>query len=256
MSSLIAVMLTNTANKEIFDMTNNAIQSLIKSCEYADVILELFIIETQNMDFIKANKFNYFDYKDNRYHMRQLIFNDKNLPFNYNQFLNFGFDSITEFFSEYYLDGSIYAIFNNDIILQEDTIKEVFRIMKTKFNTDSNISSLSVHDKDYELHKNMLSYHRIFHEGYRTSYEVCGWNLFFNKQVLEKVYPFDEQFSFFYQDNDYANILLLNNLKHVLLTTTSIKHLFSQSHKLIEKDKYYDMTDGLQKTYIEKWLKK
>lgn len=249
MSNLIAVMLTNTANQEIFDMTNNAIQSLIKSCNQADVVLELFIVETQNKEFVKANNFNYFDYKDNLYYIRQLILNNGNLPFNYNQFLNFAFDNIKEFFSEWFLESSLFAIFNNDIILQEDTISEVKKIMGLNYN----ISSLSVHDKDYDLHKNLLKQYTFFHEGYRTSYEVCGWNLFFNKKVLDKVSPFDEQFSFFYQDNDYANILLLNNLKHVLLFTTSIKHLFSQSHKLIEKDKYYDMTDGLQKTYIKKW---
>lgn len=249
MSNLIAVILTNTANKEIFDMTNNAIQSLIISCNKANTILELFVVETQNKDFMKTNDFNYFAFNENQYHIRQIILNNENLPFNYNQFLNFAFDNIKEFFTELFLESSLFAIFNNDIILQEDTISEVFQIM----SLDYNISSLSVHDKDYDLHKNILSWHRIFHEGYRTSYEICGWNLFFNKQVLDKVYPFDERFSFFYQDNDYANILLQNSLKHILLFTTSIKHLFSQSHKLIEKDKYYDMTDGLQKTYIEKW---
>lgn len=249
MSNLIAVMLTNTANKEIFDMTNNAIQSLITSCDQANVKLELFIVETQNKDFMKNNNFNYFDIKNSQYYIRQVILNNENLPFNYNQFLNFAFYTISEFFSEWFLESSLFAIFNNDIILQEDTILEVFK----SFNRDKIYDSLSFYDKDYILHKKLEL--NKYYEGYRTSYEICGWNLFFNKQVLDKVYPFDERFSFFYQDNDYANILLENKLEHAISTKSSIKHLFSQSHKLIEKEKYYDMTDGLQKTYIEKWSK-
>ena len=76
-----------------------------------------------------------------------------------------------------------------------------------------------------------------------------------HKSVIEKIGGFDEQFTFWYQDNDYANSLIQNGIKHALITNSKVTHLLSRSHGLIEQEKKYEMTDGLGVKFMNKWMK-
>jgi GT2 family glycosyltransferase len=94
------------------------------------------------------------------------------------------------------------------------------------------------------------------HYGYRTSYEVAGWSILLNKSVIDKLGEFDEQFTFWYQDNDYANSLQVNQIKHALITDSKVTHLLSRSHGLIEPEKKFEMTNGLGINFTNKWNNK
>ena len=100
----------------------------------------------------------------------------------------------------------------------------------------------AIFNKDFDIHY-----------GHRTSYEIAGWSILINKSVLNKIGDFDEEFKFWYQDNDYANTLLSNNIKHALITKSKVTHLLSKSHKFIERSKKFEMTDGLGVKFNKKW---
>jgi GT2 family glycosyltransferase len=67
-----------------------------------------------------------------------------------------------------------------------------------------------------------------------------GWSIIMKKRVWDIVYPWDENFDLYYQDNDYCEILKYNNIKHAVVRDSIATHLISQT-----------VTDGFQSN-IEK----
>jgi GT2 family glycosyltransferase len=120
---------------------------------------------------------------------------------------------------------------------------------------DNELLSMSPMDDTWFRHKPFDQKIHIYY-GYRTSYEVTGWSILVHKSVIEKIGGFDEQFTFWYQDNDYSNCLIENKIKHGLITNSKVTHLLSRSHGLIEEGKKYEMTDGLGIKFNDKWIKK
>jgi GT2 family glycosyltransferase len=56
-----------------------------------------------------------------------------------------------------------------------------------------------------------------------------GWSIIMKKRVWDIVYPWDETFDLYYQDNDYCEILKYKNIKHAVVRDSIATHLMSQT---------------------------
>jgi cellulose synthase/poly-beta-1,6-N-acetylglucosamine synthase-like glycosyltransferase len=162
--------------------------------------------------------------------------------FNYNKFLNIGLE---------HCKNDWVLISNNDTIYHKNFLEE----MMVAHNYDNQILSMSPMDDDWHRHQTFDKKSDIYY-GYRTSYEVAGWSILVHRSVIQKIGGFDEQFTFWYQDNDYAHSLMKNNIKHALITKSKVTHLLSKSHGFLEGRKKYEMTDGLGHVFMNKWMKR
>ena len=70
-------------------------------------------------------------------------------------------------------------------------------------------------------------------EGYHVAYTFCGWCWVIKKEVREWLFPVDEQFSFFFNDNDVAKILQQKGCKHALVASSIVNHYGQKSHKVL-----------------------
>lgn len=214
---MTVLILSNTANIEYYNMLETCVNSIQDSL--------VVVVETnsklkgKDIPLAKRCKF---------------IFPDQ--EFNYNKFLNIGLTHI---------DDEKIIISNNDVIFSPGCISEI----NTRLGT---FDSVSPFDFNNPKHKTFI-FNKPCVEGYDVGVHVTGCCIGLTRTVLNKIQLFDESFKFWYQDNDYANLLKKNNIKNVLLRDAKITHLGFQSHKLL-KENLYNMTHGLEKTYKEKWF--
>ena len=161
---------------------------------------------------------------------------------NPNKFLNIGLK---------YCTNDWVLIINNDLVFTPEWLDNIM----VEYHSDPNIKSFSPFEPDW-FNK---YYYGLFNEGnvytgYTTGVELLGWCILVKKEVLDLINGFDEQFVFYYQDNDYSEILIKNGVKHGLVRDSIATHLESQT----VKDKFDSTTvDNLRvKNYFyNKWGK-
>jgi glycosyltransferase involved in cell wall biosynthesis len=213
------IILSNTQNNEYFEMCKTTISSLKK--ENTSLEFNIIIVETNSKSRYVFDVDHY------------IIMNE---PFNYNKFLNRGLELSN---SEYIL------ILNNDLIFHKSSVENMVRI----FNQFSDICSISPREPDYHSKFNFPDSGIVY--GYNIPLEIVGWCIFARRRTLDTIGKFDEDFKFWYQDNDYANSLIKNNLKHVLCLNSHVTHLWSKSHNLLLD--FDDMTTKQSETFNNKW---
>jgi len=220
------IILSYTKNDSILKMNNDCIDSLNSSSNTHK--FNIILVETDLE-------------KEYKYSQENVKVIQPGIEFNYNKFLNIG---LKECVNDWIL------ISNNDTIYHKNFLENM--LVANQF--DNELLSMSPMDDTWFRHKPFDQKIHIYY-GYRTSYEVTGWSILIHKSVIEKIGGFDEQFTFWYQDNDYANCLIENKIKHGLITNSKVTHLLSRSHGLIEEEKNYEMTDGLGIKFNDKWIK-
>jgi len=221
------IILSFAKNDSIIEMNNNCINSLNESSKNNN--FNILLIETEST-------------KEYVYKQENVQVIQPKVEFNYNKFLNIGFK---------HCKNDWVLISNNDTIYHNNFLEN----MMLAHQYDNLILSMSPMDDGWHRHQTFDKNIGIYY-GYRTSYEVAGWSILVHKSVIEKIGGFDEQFTFWYQDNDYANSLIQNNIKHALITNSKVTHLLSKSHGFLEQEKKYQMTDGLGVVFMNKWVKK
>lgn len=220
------IILSYAKNDSIVKMNNDCINSLNFSSDTHK--FNILLIETEST-------------KEYKYEQKNIRVVQPKIDFNYNKFLNIG---LKECKNDWIL------ISNNDTIYHKDFLE----FMLEANQKDNTILSMSPMDDGWHRHQLFDKTKKIYY-GYRTSYEVAGWSILVNNSVIKKINGFDEQFTFWYQDNDYAKSLEINGIKHALITDSKVTHLLSKSHELIEPEKKYQMTDGLGINFMNKWKK-
>jgi GT2 family glycosyltransferase len=219
------IILSYTKNDDIFEMTKRCIESIIKSEE--NVSFNIHLIETE-----KSGKYSY-DYDE----VTTIIPNEE---FNYNKFLNIGLK---------YCKNDWVLISNNDTEYEKGWLSSMMR----EYELDPNLLSMSPYCPKWPMHEKSFNSGRQVYYGYRTSYEMAGWSILMNRYVINTLGDFDEKFSFWYQDNDYAMNLKKHKIKHGLVRGSIVHHHVSKSHGLIEKTKKNNMTHGLSHIFNIKW---
>tara|TARA_R110002110_G_scaffold48091_1_gene143758 strand:- start:88 stop:708 length:621 start_codon:yes stop_codon:yes gene_type:complete len=145
--------------------------------------------------------------------------------FNYNRFLNAGFEHIR--------DSKKVIISNNDVVYEPGCI-------------DSLYSWLDIYDSVSPTEELGLNV-----EGIKVGEHVKGWCIGLNIDVYNRMGEWDEDFSFWYQDNDYCNFLEKEGYAHCVIGNAVAHHEISASHNLVEN--LYESTHGLEKVLYEKW---
>ena len=212
---MVVLILSNTANPEYYMMLEECINSLQG---FEAVVVETNTkLKDKNIPLASKAKF---------------IF--PNEPFNYNRFLNLGIEQIK---------SDKILISNNDVVYHNDSLINLSLALDT-FD--------SVSPKDLNNPKHQYFFQDPI-EGYDIGVHVTGCCIGLIRKTLDTIGKFDETFKFWYQDNDYANLLKKHNLKHALVPEAMVTHKGFSSHKLLG-DKLTDMTHGLESTYKEKWF--
>jgi len=220
------IILSYAKNNSIIEMNNNCINSLSSSSDQHQ--FNIILIETDST-------------KEHSYPQKNVRVIQPKIEFNYNKFLNIG---LKECKNDWIL------ISNNDTVYHKNFLENMF--IANQFDTE--ILSMSPMDDTWHRHKDFNRSINIYY-GYRVSYEITGWSILVNRKVFDIIGEFDEEFTFWYQDNDYAKNLEKHNIKHALITESKVTHLLSKSHDLIDNDKKHEMTNGLGAKFINKWSK-
>ena len=137
------------------------------------------------------------------------------------------------------------VIANNDLIFEKDWFSNITNAMES-----SNLDTASPYNPGWALHAGCD--HGV-HEGITVSKHICGWCMVLNKRAYDCMYPLDEQFLFWGQDDDMKMIIQNNNLNHGLVGESHVKHLVSQSHRFVPPDKHHLMLEGGCETFHKKW---
>jgi len=212
---MTVIILSNTANAGYYKM----LEECVNSIGSVDIIIVETNFKLKNKDIPLQSR-------------AKFIFPEES--FNYNRFLNIGIS---------YVESDNFIISNNDVIYEPGSVEEINKRL-------SEYDSVSPVDLFNHYQINTLD---PCVEGYEIEKHINGFCIGMTKKTYETIGKFDEKFKFWYQDNDYANLLKENNLKHALLRDAKIKHLGHRSHILLGEEQY-NMTHGLETTYKEKWL--
>jgi len=218
------IILSYAKDDSIIKMNNDCINSLISSSDQHK--FNIFLVETDNT-------------KKHSYEQNNVTVIQPGVEFNYNKFLNFGLEKCT---NEWIL------ISNNDTVYHKNFLENMFMVNKI----DNDLLSMSPMDDTWHRHDTFDKSVNV-HYGYRVSYEITGWSILANKKVFDVIGKFDEEFTFWYQDNDYASNLIKHNIKHALITSSKVTHLLSRSHAFIASEKKHEMTNGSYAKYTNKW---
>ena len=91
-------------------------------------------------------------------------------------------------------------------------------------------------------------------EGFDVAYTFCGWCWVVKADVRDWLFPLDEQFSFYFNDNDIAMHLKERGCKHAMVAASLVEHYGQRSLKVLhDRGVYHEVTFGLEKNFNNKW---
>jgi GT2 family glycosyltransferase len=216
------IILSNTINLHYYDMLRECLISIKNSKNITSYII---VVETNKKLKGKLEQLKL---------PIDVFYVPDDETFNYNKFQNYGLK-----FSK----NKFICFSNNDVIYQADTMHTL-------------VSYLSVYDSVSpweQTYSPRYFSRRGVYEGYNTRQHLTGWCFCTTRDTINKIGgQFDESFSFWYADDDYAKLLEANNLKHALIGDTTVVHLVEQSRDLLG-DTLENQTTGQQKIFNNKW---
>lgn len=216
------IILSNTINIQYYNMLKQCIMSIKANINITPYII---VIETNKKLKGKLNSLKL---------PIDVFFVPNDEVFNYNKFQNYGLN----FSKNKYICFS-----NNDVIYQENTLSTLVQYLSV-------YDSVSPWEQTYSPR---YFPKRDIYEGYKTRQYLTGWCFCTTRETINKIGgKFDENFSFWFADDDYARLLEVNNLKHALIGDTTVVHLVEQSKDLLG-DQLEKQTTGQQETYNSKW---
>jgi GT2 family glycosyltransferase len=236
MIKLSVIILSNTINNAIYEMTKNCIHSLVVS-ESEKLNLEIILIES-NRNYKKL-EFNYSD-------IVKIIIPEG--VFNFNRFLNIGIKGAT---------GDYIALCNNDLIFGKNWFTEILKIK----DSNPEIMSFSPYDQNSNRTSKEIIATNDFVLGYEIQKQMTGWCFVVSNNVFNKIGALDERFNFYYADNDYTMCLRKYNIKHALVTRSIVIHLGGIVTKEINKietdfSNNFQLTELTNRTKIPKYVVK
>jgi hypothetical protein len=164
-------------------------------------------------------------------------------PFNYNRFLNIGFQHLT--------DAEWVLISNNDVSYERDWLLEILHIHKMR----PDIHSFSPRDPllFMKYFPNVfVGTNYLYVESYVVTLAFQGWCILIRRESLDKILPLDENFDMYYQDNDFAEMLKKFNIKHALCRHSIASHLSTLNISQLSYEKQAKMMEDETK-FRAKW---
>lgn len=219
---LSVIFLSYTKSNEIFEMTKNAIASLLNS-EPSGVNFDIVVVES-NPQFYE--KYNYPNT------VKTIIPKEK---FNFHQFLNIGIKE-----AKY----NQIALCNNDVIFHSSWYSEIYKVKKNH----PEIKSFS----PCELQENNQL--KPFEIGYDVRTHIKGWCIVTDKRTLSKMNHLDENFDFYYADDDYSMTLKKFNIKHARVFNSKVEHLAGKNTESNKKDNDMEFDSNVKLEGLPKYL--
>lgn len=162
--------------------------------------------------------------------------------FNYNRFINHALE---------YVKNDWVLISNDDVTYHPDWFSEMMKVHEQH----PEIESFS--PRDTVLHKvwfpHLFPNKETHHEGYKVTELFQGWSVLIKRAVLYKIFPLDEQFDMYYQDNDLAECLKKKKIKHALVKDSIADHKNTHSIGMpMSDEKINKLAEGELK-FRNKW---
>jgi GT2 family glycosyltransferase len=231
MTKLSLIMLTNTVNNDIYKMTQNALDSLHHSIGS----------ENFNVVLVESNKDRDWDYQHVNFYLKPPV------DFNYNTYLNIAIENC---------DSEYIGIVNNDVNFHKDWwVKMEAAMIKNELDTASPRSPTQQNGivPRAEI-KHRYTPETMVRVGFELIVNFCGWCWIMKKEVKDWLFPLDEQFAFFFQDNDIIMRLQEKGCKHGMVAASKVDHFGQRSHGTFKnQEEYMKNTFALEKNFIEKW---
>lgn len=228
MYELDVLMLTNTANDEIYKMTSEAVNSLRASEG----------LRNANIVLLESNKESYY-----KFDVDQYIIPD--IDFNYNAYLNIGYR---------YCKGSYTCVSNNDIIFSKTwwtKMKSAFQ----KYNLDaaSPKSTMPVqsHNNQSDYLKHYYTPDSLVKIEIKT-YSFAGWCLTMTAETRDWLFPLDEQFIHYHQDLDIMMRLQEKGIKHGFVAGSKMHHYGNKSSALLSEGQKKNLVNS-RRLFDKKW---
>ena len=221
------IILSLCKSKDIYDININCIDTLIKSEKEHQ--FNIILMESNKGFFELGYGYDY----DNV----TVVIPEED--FNYNAFLNIG---IRRSSAEFIVAA------NNDLIFKKNWFSEIVKSQKCF----PDVHSFCPYDPDNEPNLSEI-YPQDILFGYRLRKEMVGWCIVFDRKVLEKMPKFDERFSYYFQDNDYANEMRKSNMKHARVMTSHVVHLGSETSNQNDTFSYEHRGTEDEKVFLNKW---
>ena len=221
------ICLTNTYDNSMYEVTKRVIKSLRLSEKNI----------TFNIILLESNKETNFTYENVDVYVKP------EEEFNYNKYLNI---------ANKYLTSDWVLITNNDVMYQRGWCSKILEIYVNNHDIESfSPREILIHSTIYGDH---FDSDDEFWVNYKVSEGLLGWSILMKKRVWDEVYPWDEQFDFYYQDNDYAKIIESKGIKHALVRDSLTLHIGNINFfkDVVDESKDEKMEEGYYK-FINKW---
>lgn len=162
-----------------------------------------------------------------------------NEPFNYNRFVNIAMKEC---------DADYICISNNDVLFSPGWMSEIISCAEK----NKEVASFSPFDPNAKFQAEAIKGKDVA-IGYRVRSELVGWCLVMKKSIKKFIYPLDENFDYYFQDNDYSYTLRRNNIQHALVAKSIVNHLENMTSK--ESDEYHYLKRGRadELKFLAKW---
>jgi len=220
----IDIIILSYAQSEVLrDTTLNCINSLIASEDPSLIKFNILILESEK------------SLAPYQYPYTQTIYPDE--EFGYHRYMNIGI-SLTS--------SPFICLCNNDLDFHPLWATEIVKPFKQFSDIGSASPFCSI------LHPKMgFKVNDGLKPGFRIRKEIAGWCLFFRRDILSIIGKLDENYIFWCADNDYANTLWRLKILHVLVTSSIVDHLESQTLNRQSEDRILELTEN-EVTYFEK----
>ncbi|MFD2161024.1 glycosyltransferase family 2 protein [Paradesertivirga mongoliensis] len=225
MLSVDIIILSYARDSNLRALTQQAIDTLYASEDAEKVKFQTIILESER----KLSPYQY----DNT----TTIYPKE--AFNFNRYLNIGLKASKSDFI---------CFCNNDIVFFKDWASELLKAMDADKKLLSASPICPKFHPDSEIYPNTgIRY------GHEIRKEISGWCFLVRREIFQQIGLFDENFSFWFADADYANTLKKYGIKHGLVTSAMVEHLDGRSTIELDSAMKQEMTTEQFWYYQFKW---
>jgi len=224
------IIISYAKTDELKAITLNCVESLLASEKPENIVFDALVIES-NKEMIPY-----------QYPGAKTIYPDT--AFGYNKYLNIGINMT----SNPYL-----CLCNNDLVFHPGWATEILKA----FAQQPSIASANPYSENFDYDTRIKNGDNVIRRD-NTLYMdgvLTGWCIFVKREIFRKTGLLDEQFTFWYADNDYDQMLRKHGIRHALVKSSLVTHLFCKSHDLLH-DKKEELTTGQKAIFEKKWHKK
>ena len=161
--------------------------------------------------------------------------------FGYNKYMNIGIQAT---------NNKYICLCNNDLVFHKNWATELLKV----FDSSSKIVSANPYCDNFDYDIKIKNSGNVIRRDKNPNISgiLTGWCIFTRRSLFDKIGLLDEQFTFWYADTDYEFTLKKHRLIHVLVKSSVVTHLVSQSHDLL-LDKKDELTIGQKAIFSKKW---